>query len=173
MIQTAYNRLKRLACAKRDEAGFSLIEIMIVVGIIGILAAIAIPQYQNYIANSKAQVARSTLQQLYVALETFRAEEANGYLCPSTECDGTGADTYTYSYIENASGVATTNTIVNGIGSAYLGEFQPRPPGTAAGTPILYDYSITVTDGAGTAVITATPVTSRGAPAGAISINFP
>lgn len=55
----------------RKENGFTLLELMIVVAIIAILAAIALPSYQDYITRSKFQEATSTLADLRVKMEQY------------------------------------------------------------------------------------------------------
>ncbi len=52
------------------QKGFTLIELMIVVAIIGILAAIAIPQYQNYISKSQVSRVMSEVGSMRTATET-------------------------------------------------------------------------------------------------------
>jgi type IV pilus assembly protein PilA len=58
----------------RNAKGFSLVELMVVVAIIGILAAIAVPNYQRFTAKSKQSEAKSNLSALYSAERAFNAE---------------------------------------------------------------------------------------------------
>jgi len=55
----------------RHHKGFTLIEVMIVVGIVAILSAIAIPSYTDYIRRSKITEATSTLASMRLKLEQY------------------------------------------------------------------------------------------------------
>lgn len=57
-----------------NERGFSLIELMIVVAIIGILATIALPNFQKFQRRARQAEARGTLSAIYTAQKSFAAE---------------------------------------------------------------------------------------------------
>lgn len=62
---------------KRREKGFTLIELMITVAIVGIIAAIAAPQYMLYIAKSKTTSAMVELYAMRTKVMVYRQETGN------------------------------------------------------------------------------------------------
>lgn len=72
---------------KVEHWGFTLIELMIVVAIIGILAAIAIPQYQNYVLRSQVGRVMSEAGALRTAIEACLADGKTDIGLGVDECD--------------------------------------------------------------------------------------
>ncbi|HEU0299151.1 MAG TPA: prepilin-type N-terminal cleavage/methylation domain-containing protein [Longimicrobium sp.] len=74
----------------RNRKGFTLIELMIVVVIIGILAAIAIPKFNNASARAKEKEADGILSQIYRLQETYAAENNGSAAASFTDLESVG-----------------------------------------------------------------------------------
>jgi type IV pilus assembly protein PilA len=104
--------------------GFTLIELMIVVAIIGILAAIAIPNFVKFQCRSKQSEAKGNLRSLYVAQEGYAAEYESYVAISAISAGGNGSNgigwrlkgakvRYTYTVSATATtftGIASGNT---------------------------------------------------------------
>lgn len=68
----------------KRQAGFSLVELMIVVAIMAILAAIAIPSFMRFSMRAKTAEATQNLAAIRSCQESYRAEEDEYWICPPT-----------------------------------------------------------------------------------------
>ncbi|WP_347358100.1 prepilin-type N-terminal cleavage/methylation domain-containing protein [Bdellovibrio sp.] len=59
---------------RKSQSGFSLVELMVVVAIIGVLASIAVPNISKYLAKARQSEAKTNLASLYTSEKAFYAE---------------------------------------------------------------------------------------------------
>ena len=124
------------------KRGFTLIELVMVIVIIGALSAIIVPNFLDYSGKSGAQSTRANIQILRSAVQTYRAENNGSY--PTNLQDLVTGDYLPTIPEDGIKNVNSVGTVVDGNGGwTYVpatGIIKPNLSGSDAYTKLWADY---------------------------------
>ena len=124
---------------KRIQKGFTLIELMIVVAIVGILAAIALPAYQDYTIRARVSEAAAAAGACKTAVAEFVASNGGGLPTSADQagCSGTSSSTQFVANTDvGASGVITVTLSTDSRLGGATGGTLTLTPTTGAGNVV-------------------------------------
>jgi type IV pilus assembly protein PilA len=155
---------------KSTQKGFTLIELMIVIAIIGILAAIAIPAYQNYTIRAQVTEGLSLADGWKTAVSEFYAQ--NG-LFPSGSSSTGSSTTIAVAGVTSGKYVSTITVVGGGEVDIYYGGTNANAKIPAASVLTLNPGLSSNNDVVWICGLATAPTTLAIAPSGATVTNIP
>ena len=127
-------RLNKIKYIKKNPSGFTLVELIIVIAIIGMLAGIGVPAYQGYVSDARDKAAQSTLQSIVLMQKNYYQDN----FCYVTTGVGTDVGPEINKYLFGSSDAESTSTPIDTTDSSFFyfeitGETSTACDGT--GTP--------------------------------------
>ncbi len=115
---------------KTHQQGFTLIELMIVVAIIGVLSAIAVPAYKDYVKKTEYASALGTMKSLITPAELYYQESGSLSVASNTLLSAIGIDS-------SASNMGTIGVVNGSLEFSFVSSAVP------SGTKIKYSRTAT------------------------------
>jgi type IV pilus assembly protein PilE len=143
------------AVYRRATAGFTLLEVMITVAIIGLLASVAVPSYTSYVRRGQLSEAGTYLSDYRVKMEQYYQDNKNYGATAGTVC-ATDATASTWNGFSPGAKYFTFSCLTSSSGQAYT-----LTAAGSGGNTTGYDYTINQAGNKGTTKYAGTTTTAN------------